>query len=411
MTYTNITPDVDHDDPMELYRRLGGALPAQKPKAGTRDRARPTPTGSPRNLFKLEHWYDLAPPTGEEWLVKGLLPKQGVGTLFGASGAFKSFTAIDIAWHIAAGERWADRRVDAAPVVYLAIEGSAGVRKRLNGARKLHGRNKDREPLYMVGAALNLGAGAEDAGRMIASIEAIGVSPGLVVVDTLSASLAGGDENGQGMGMFLGNCQRISQRFDCLVLAVHHTGWGENAGRRERGHSSLPANVDTRIFCERLADEIASWTFEKVKDGKAGQVMHLRLEEVHFGQDRDGDPITTLVVSSAEQVEVEPKKAKKVRVPPQGSLLMATVELALIDAGKYVRPFIDGPEVKVVTEEEIRSRYYARLAEKPLPGETPEKLVQRQRQAFHRAMNSALNAMRLIATERGGERIVWLPSP
>jgi hypothetical protein len=152
------------------------------PKAGGKQQATAKvvpfdPKATKPSPFKLEHWCDLPPPTGEEWLVKGLLPKQGVGTLFGASGAFKSFGAIDLAWHIAAGARWAGRRVNSAPVVYLAVEGSAGVRKRLNGARKQHGRSEARDPLYMVAAALNLGAGPEDAARMISSIEAMTLSP------------------------------------------------------------------------------------------------------------------------------------------------------------------------------------------------------------------------------------------
>jgi RecA-family ATPase len=240
-------------------------------------------------LYKVEHWYDIEPPPGEEWLVKGLLPQQGVGTFFGSSGSYKSFSAIDIAWHIAAGTRWAGRKVKRAPVVYLAAEGSAGVRKRLSGARKMHGLNKAREPLYVIGAALNLGTGSEDADKMIASIEATGVKPGCVTIDTLSATLAGGDENGQGIGMFLSNCQRIAMHFGCFVLAVHHVGYGENAGQRERGHSSLPSNVDTRILCERPEDNQASLTFLKVKDGPDNMRFRLRLEVVDFGSDRDGD--------------------------------------------------------------------------------------------------------------------------
>ena len=261
----------------------------------------------------------------------------------------------------------------------------------------------------MVATALDLGAGAGDAERMMASIEAVGVNPGLVVVDTLSASLAGADENGQGMGAFLSNCQRIALQFDCLVLAVHHTGWGENAGRRERGHSSLPANVDVRIFCEKISDDRAAWTFEKVKDGPSGQVLHLTLEEVAFGLDCDGDPITTLAVRLAEQVDAEPRATQKGRPPAQQRLLMDTVELAMIDAGFECHPFADGPKFKVVSEDAIRERYYARLAEKAAPDETPEALGARQRKAFRRARNSAVNSKLLVAAIHAGEPILWLP--
>jgi hypothetical protein len=364
------------------------------------------------SLFKLEHWCDLLPPTGEEWLVKGLVPKQGVGTLFGASGAFKSFGAIDLAWHIAAGERWAGRRVNAAPVVYLAVEGSAGVRKRLSGARKLRGRGDARDPLYMVAAALNLGTGPEDAARMIASVEGVGVKPGLVVVDTLSASLARADENGQGMGAFLGNCQRIALRFDCLVIAVHHTGWGENAGRRERGHSSLPANVDMRILCEKAEDRKAAWTFEKVKDGPSGQVLHLALEEVVFGLDEDGDPITTLAVTSAVEVEkgdAQQPKSKGGRPPAQQTLLMEIVTQALIEEKRRSYQIPDGPNVPIVTEEAVCARYLMRQAETPHHGEDEEAFDKRRRRAFRARLKSALDSKLLIAGKLNGETVLWTP--
>jgi hypothetical protein len=48
---------------------------------------------------------------------------------------------------------------------------------------------------------------------------------------------------------------------------------------------------------------------------------------------------------SAEQVDAEPKQAKKVSVPPQERLLMATVELALIEASQDFT-ITDGPKVK-----------------------------------------------------------------
>jgi hypothetical protein len=49
---------------------------------------------------------------------------------------------------------------------------------------------------------------------------------------------------------------------------------------------------------------------------------------VDFGSDTDGDPITTLAVRSAEEIEAEPKRAAKVSVPPRERLLMDTIEQA-----------------------------------------------------------------------------------
>ena len=378
---------------MAAYARHGGTIPAQKPRTAKVLR------------FPLERARGFEPPTGNDWLIKGLIPKDGVGVLFGETGEYKTFTAIHLALHIATGKPWGGHKVKhPGPVIYIAVEGARGSKKRIQGIIRAH--NAGDPPIFQISKPVNFGTSNEHAAALIEDIAAQGVKPVFIVVDTLSATLNGGEENGPGMSMFLANCLSIATHFGCFVLAVHHVGHA--AEGRERGHSSLKSNVDTRIFCEKPERLQATVTFLKVKDGEDKVLLDLRLDLVHFGLDEDGDPITTLAVMSAEQVDAEPKQAKKVSVPPQERLLMATVELALIEAGQdFLIP--DGPKVKVVTEEAIRSRYYARIAEKPLPNETPEKLAQRQRQAFHRSLNAAIKAMRLIATERGGERIIWMP--
>jgi hypothetical protein len=356
--------------------------------------------------FKAVRARALGPPTGEDWLIKGLLPKEGIGTFFGNSGTYKSFSAINIALHVATGEPWAGRKVIQADAVYVASEGAAGAAKRINGAMEANG--ADDPPLYLISKPVNFGTGTEDAGTLIVDLEAQGIEPGCIVVDTLSASMAGGDENGPGMAMFLMNCQKVAQHFRCFVMPLHHVG--HNGEKRERGHSSLIGNVDVRILCERPDNRQATLEWVKVKEGPDGIKFRLELDVVEFGEDRDGDSITTLAVKSAEQVEAEPKLAsKKVSVPQQERLLLNTVQLALIEAGRDLRPYSDGPEVRAVTEEAIRLRYYARLAEEADPNETPDKLAERQRKSFRRSLNSAVKAMRLIAGEHNGKRIVWLP--
>lgn len=362
--------------------------------------------------FKVEYRRDIAPPTGDLWLLKGILPKVGVGTLFGQSGAYKSFAALDIAQHIAAGKAWGGRRISQAQVVCIAAEGAGGVRKRLAGANMRHPEDAC-TPLCMIGASVNLGTENGDAEALAQSIEAEHIKPGLIVVDTLSASLGAAEENGTGMTAFIGNCQRLSEQFEAFVLAVHHVGHGENAGRRERGNSALIGNVDTRIFCEK--GERLQTTLEcvKVKDGPEGLAFRLELEVVHLGKDSDGDAITTLAVKSVEPVEIDAKKAaKKVSVPPQERLLIDMVQQAIIDVGKIVQPFPGGPKVKAVTDDDIRPRYYKRLAEKAdlTVGETPEKHAESQSKAFRRSINNALKGKRLLAADMEGTRVIWLPS-
>ena len=185
---------------------------------------------------------------------------------------------------------------------------------------------------------------------------------------------------------------------------------GHNAEGRERGWSGLGGNVDTRISCRKPEKLRASIVFEKVKDGEDGIQLDLRLEPVRFGLDEDGDPVTTLAVMSAEQINAEPKAAKMGRPPAQQRLLMDMVEQAMIGSGQFAHPFSDGPKVKVVTEEAIRLRYVERIAEKPGPNETPEEVAERLRRAFKRTLTSAINAKRLVAAAQDGQRIIWLPT-
>ena len=56
-----------------------------------------------------------APPL--QWLVRGVLPAQGLACIFGASGSGKSFLALDLCAAIAAGVDWFGFRVTAAPVI------------------------------------------------------------------------------------------------------------------------------------------------------------------------------------------------------------------------------------------------------------------------------------------------------
>ena len=66
------------------------------------------------------------------------MPKDDLVVLFGASGTFKSFLAIDMALHIAHGLPWLGRKTAAGSVVYVAAEGAGGLRKRLAAYARHH---------------------------------------------------------------------------------------------------------------------------------------------------------------------------------------------------------------------------------------------------------------------------------
>jgi hypothetical protein len=118
-----------------------------------------------------------------------------------------------------------------------------------------------------------------------------------VFIDTLNRSLAGSESKDEDMAAYLAAAAKIEQRFNCLVVLVHHCGID---GTRPRGYTSLTAAVDVQIAVERIADREMMVRVELAKDMAEGAEIYSRLETVVLGTDPDGDLITTFVVLPAE---------------------------------------------------------------------------------------------------------------
>jgi putative DNA primase/helicase len=87
----------------------------------------------------------------EEWLVDRLLPRIGLAALYGGPGSVKTFILLDLFVRIATGDQFAGRDVEQGAVVYIAAEGSGGLKKRVEAIRKfLAGRLGGRVPFYLI---------------------------------------------------------------------------------------------------------------------------------------------------------------------------------------------------------------------------------------------------------------------
>ncbi|MGB5087054.1 MAG: AAA family ATPase [Methylocystis silviterrae] len=361
-----------------------------------------------RNRFVLEPWESITHDNDEEWLVKRILPRRGVAALYGKPGSFKSFVAFHIAVSVASGRQWAGRRVTQAPVVYIAAEGAAGLRKRKAGFTKAHRDLPGGVPFSLISSAPNLGTDRGDLAALVSAIEGAGVAPGLIVIDTLAQTLGAADENGSGMTAFVANAGEIASRFKCLVLIVHHVGLSDD--KRLRGHSSLAGALDATMLCERLANELATTlTLQKLKDEASDFRLLARLSRVVMGQDEDGDEISTLVVVSVEDEGPATPAPRPQRIPPAQRLLMSVVATAIDEGGEMICPLAGGPAVRAIADNIVRNSYYASIAEQAEPHEDKDKIAERQRRTFNRAIADAIKAQRVFAAVHDGERYLWLP--
>ena len=294
-------------------------------------------------------------------------------------------------------------------VVYIAAENVKGMRKRKLGFEMAHDTNlPGRVPFYLIEVAPNLGTEKNDLNALIASVEAVGVRPRLIVIDTLAQTLFGGEENGAGMVIFVANATALANRFNACVLAVHHVPLADD--ERLRGHGSLHGGADAELLTERPNGKLmVAITLKKLKDEEDSIKLTARLDRIVIAQDEDGDDISTLVVGGiehgAEAVASKPAKT----ISKNRKLLIETITKAIDEAGRDFRSFPDGPMVRAVHDEAVRQRYYARIAEQAAPDELPHALADRQRQAFNRSIKAALDTKEIIARAEDDRRFLWLP--
>jgi hypothetical protein len=267
----------------------------EPPEADAKDDAKPS-------RYRLSSVSELrnAPPL--RWLIKSVLPAQGVAAIYGPSASGKSFLALDAAVAIASGEAWFDCRVvDQTPVVYLGLEGEAGI------AQRVAALDEYRLGLLPDGLQFILRQSfALTDPKDVADLAQVLPKLSVLFVDTLNQAAPGADENSsQDMSQILAGAKALQRATGGLVVLVHHTG--KDASRGLRGHSSLFAALDAAIEVEREGD-VRRWRIAKAKDSTDDSVHSFRLVRVDLGTDADGDPLSSCIVESGALIPMAAPK-------------------------------------------------------------------------------------------------------
>jgi hypothetical protein len=245
-----------------------------------------------------------------EPLVEGLLDYGTMSVTYGDSNVGKSFVVMDMAFHIATGMPWAGREVKQGPVAWVAAEGGSGVHKRVAALKKRYQRGN--VPLAIVPSAIDLLHGQGDMTALVGAIQRIGTMSGarpvLVVLDTLSRVMGGGDENSSAdMGALVRRFDAIRAATGAHVAVIHHSG--KNTAKGARGWSGLRAATDTEIeIANDKTGRKLQVTKQRDMDGHAW--MRFRLENIHIGVDTRGKPVNSAYVKLrtwVESAEPEPE--------------------------------------------------------------------------------------------------------
>lgn len=261
MTQTSSTPaladagDDDHDQPVQVSGRLA-----------------------------IEWWGDIVPRSFGRWLVDELIPAEGLVALIGSPGAGKTFLALDLAAHIAAGRPWFGRKTSTGLVVYVAAEDPHGLRLRLAALRDAGGFPAEL-PLALLAGDFDLRKPG-DIQRLAdhlreATAAASATAPmALVVIDTLSRTFGEGDENTADMAGYVRQLGQLQSDLACSVMVLHHPPKNA-AGRSPRGHSSLPAACDTVLSISGRAQRRI--TVDKQRNARSNVVFGFELRPLKTG--------------------------------------------------------------------------------------------------------------------------------
>jgi hypothetical protein len=294
----------------------------------------------PQRKIKVKTLGELRATPPPSFMVADYIIENSFAVLYGAPASFKSFLAIDWALSIAHGVDWNGRPTAQGAVVYLAMEGQSGIAVRAEAWHRDRQLGDDGVPFYAV--TTPIGMAMEDAPDVIQLRQAVedtlgGVSPDLIVVDTLARSFAGSgaDENSAtDMGMFIRSCDLLKEWFDCTVLAVHHSGKDYEKGLR--GSSSLLGAVDTSIAIKRTTGtEYIEVIVQKQKDVSEADPLAMAAREVAFVQDAFAQEQSSLVLDVTDGI---PKNKKL----SDGQQQCVDVLAELLRAGTFTETDQDG---------------------------------------------------------------------
>jgi hypothetical protein len=265
-----------------------------------------------------------------QWLVRNYIEADSLALMFGDPACGKSFAAIDLACCIATGTPWHGNKTNPGPVFYIAGEGQNGLIRRFAAWSQHNDIPLAGAPLFVghrPAQLVNAAAAAEVANAVEELQAGSGMSPAMIVIDTLARNF-GGDENSQeDMGAFIANLDaflRKSGDWNATVLIVHHSGHADKS--RSRGSSALKGAVDAEYSLTKGEDGIVRMEATKMKDAEQPAPVAFRLESVVLDGlvDDEGEPVTSAVLWSV--THAPPVKAGRVGRGKNQSLALSILD-------------------------------------------------------------------------------------
>lgn len=331
----------------------------------------------PRPRFEVTWFSEIEEGAPKEHVIDGVLGVGEFTVIVGKPGTGKSVIATDMAGHVAAGLPWHGRTVRQGLVVYFAAERKKLTERRLRAFRIRHALGAI--PLAVVGGKLDMTGGLRDAQDLVRLIKTLEDQAGhtctWIVVDTLSRTFGGGDQNAsKDMGRFVQAADELMRGTGAHVTVIHHSPWNEDRGK---GAIDLDGAVDASFVVSRTG-AVFSLRCDGTNDGEDGPVTHFRLESVDVAHAEDGT-----ITSAPVVVQAEPGNTLKDRAPgdlsPSQRQALAALRTACADSGQSSQGFGYPPNTSLATEAQWRDAYDAANPDDSRRPESRDRMFRRAR--------------------------------
>ncbi len=295
------------------------------------------------SIFHLKCFRDdeAWPTTEGLYLVDHLLMQKSFSMMIGESNVGKTFIALDLAYHIVCGKPWRGFKVKPFSVLYIATEGTQGIRNRIVGVKR-HYPEYETGPNYIyviyqsVDFYTNNNHLKEIKKFMLEIEERDSCRFGMVIVDTLSRALAGGNENSpDDIGKVIARFDHLRDAMNVHVMLVHHKG--KDMSRGGRGHSKLGCDIDTVIDIVGVTGDTGVIQLPKQKDDmKISALGFKRITKEIGKREEDGEPITTCAIDECKVTAITDFEEGGLKLGENEKLALRALDAASETGGEIV---------------------------------------------------------------------------
>jgi hypothetical protein len=388
----------------------------------------PPPSGNDGAAFGYSWhlaWHgENSSTSGRKWSVLDLLPETGVTLISGQWGTYKTFIAVDLSAALMTATPFANKQVmRKGGILFLACEGQNEVDIRLTAAFRKRGGAGNAPFAWVQGCPRLLDPNAEKI--LVAMVKHAAVKMmqnfslpiAMVVIDT-AGKAAGLSKSGElNDDAIAKSIMRVlaeaSTQTGALFVGVAHFGKNVETGTKGSTGFEDDADVVLALLGERGVNGVVTnpvLCVRKRKSGPNGEELPFQTEEadVPNGDEIVEKTLTLRWIDAAEgAAAAKPKKKDDPWAVKSLRHLRQTMMNILADCGSPQRPYPDGPMVRAVDLDVVRTEFHKGY---PATGDEAAKKAARKK-AFNRAIETAHGKRLIGSRDIGATTFVWLADP